>query len=289
MKLYILGLWCIFAVYFSCTQQSYSQSNKGYNDTIAAHIESLLIQGDTLHAEIETDRACFWSNREQKLRLHSKLARVFIELQQFEKAYIQLQQVNQHCNDSALFYNNLYEMQLVLLLQRKYEKANNLFLKITENRYIPDSTQHKSCILHCIALLEQYQWDEAKRMAKKCLVNDSVFIDSLFAANLQLELKSMKTARNLSYFPGAGLFYAGKPGRGIVSLLLQLALITTGVLSAFHGYWALAYIFNATALIRLYFGGSIYAQKLVHYHNTKIQQQAANTIINELKQIVNNY
>lgn len=289
MKPYILVLWCIFAVCFLCLQHTYSQNNKEYNDTIAAHIESLLIKGDTLHAVIETERACFWGNKQQKVLLCRKLARIYINSQQWQKAYNQLQYANRYCTDSALFYNNLYDIQLVLTLQRNYKRASELFSQISQNTYTTDTTVHKSGAIYCIALLEQYHWDTAKTIAKKYFVADSLFIDSLFAANMQWELKSLKTARNLSYLPGAGQFYAGKPGKGIVSMLLQSALITTGVLGIIHGYWALAYIFNATALIRLYFGGSIYAQKMVQYHNKKIQQQAANTIINELKPVFNNY
>ncbi|HEY4063334.1 MAG TPA: hypothetical protein VGM30_15615 [Puia sp.] len=83
-------------------------------------------------------------------------------------------------------------------------------------------------------------------------------------------LKSVSKAEALSTFiPGAGQFYAGRPGEAIFSILVQAAGIYFGVLSFEQHYYVSAWLIGAALFGAFHMGGVRRAEVLVQRYNRK--------------------
>ena len=86
-----------------------------------------------------------------------------------------------------------------------------------------------------------------------------------------LPLKSVKKARRLSMFlPPAGLFYAGSPKRGFISLGLQLASVGYLTANVLFQNYATAATFNLHWVRLFYIGAVNQSNELVKNYNEKI-------------------
>jgi len=83
-----------------------------------------------------------------------------------------------------------------------------------------------------------------------------------------LNLKSVKKARKLSIFlPGAGLFYAGSPKRGIINIGLQIGAASYLAANIFFQNYGTAATFNLHWLRLFYIGAVNQSNDLVKIHN----------------------
>jgi TM2 domain-containing membrane protein YozV len=83
-------------------------------------------------------------------------------------------------------------------------------------------------------------------------------------------LKSVSRAEALSTFiPGAGQFYAGKPGEAIFSILVQAAGIYFAVLSFEQHYYVSAWLVGAALFGAFHMGGVRRSEVLVQRYNRK--------------------
>jgi TM2 domain-containing membrane protein YozV len=84
------------------------------------------------------------------------------------------------------------------------------------------------------------------------------------------KLKSVEKAQWLSTFiPGAGQFYAGRPGEAIFSILVQAAGIYFGVLSFEQHYYVSAWLVGAALFGSFHMGGVRRSEVLVRQYNRK--------------------
>ena len=97
-------------------------------------------------------------------------------------------------------------------------------------------------------------------------------LSPLIASEKELHLKSEKKAQVLSLLlPGLGQAYAGKPWRGLSSLLLTGGAITYGVYSVSQHLWITGIFTGLTFTLRFYSGGNRYALRTVREYN-KLQK-----------------
>jgi TM2 domain-containing membrane protein YozV len=83
-------------------------------------------------------------------------------------------------------------------------------------------------------------------------------------------LKSVEKAQWLSQFiPGAGQFYAGRPGEAIFSILIQTAGIWFAVVSFEQHYYVSAWLIGAALFGAFHMGGVRRAEVLVRQSNRK--------------------
>ncbi len=213
------------------------------------------------------ERIYFFSdNNTDRVNALVNRASCFKKLNKNYEAYNSLVRVlNYDINDSIKCYVN-YQLALNLYLSNYFNDAEKFCAK---NRSIPVNTSdyNQSILLHGFVLNELKQYDKAKlkfvEYASVCNV-DSISKQQLnnlvfktYQANNLPKLKSLKKARRLSkVLPGAGLFYAGKPGKALANIGFQLfAVGYTGINIYFYNY-----VTSATAglfLIRSFYTGGV--------------------------------
>ena len=100
-------------------------------------------------------------------------------------------------------------------------------------------------------------------------------------------LKNPKTAQWLSTFlPGAGQFYAGRPGEALLSLLIQGAGIYIGILSFEQQYYIRAWLVGAALFGSFHMGGIRRAEILVAQYNRKKVQHFNAGVKKDLLQLL---
>ena len=125
-------------------------------------------------------------------------------------------------------------------------------------------------VLKILALNELGRWKEAGD-AYHAFVTQRA--PAVMPADLYLRvprLKSVEKAQWLSQFiPGAGQFYAGRPGEAIFSILVQTAGIWFAVVSFEQHYYVSAWLIGAALFGAFHMGGVRRAEVLVRQYNRK--------------------
>ncbi|HWY37239.1 MAG TPA: hypothetical protein VNY73_01680 [Bacteroidia bacterium] len=156
-----------------------------------------------------------------------------------------------------------YERALCNYMLANFTKANDLLERAFS---LPVSTaEYDACLLlHGFVLNELYKYEAAKNKFtayyKTGRNSESLkavsFIDSIYATKNIPHLKSLKKARRMSFFlPGAGLFYAKKPGRAITNITLLLGSATFTGYNIFIGNYITAAIAGVYFMKYFYTGG----------------------------------
>jgi len=140
-------------------------------------------------------------------------------------------------------------------------------------------TRPAALVLQALSLNARYRFPEAQEAARQAFAGDTVAllrIDSAYAALPLLRLKRPAVARWLSLLlPGSGLWYAGQPGLGALSLGLTGGSVALVTFSLIGGYYTVAATVGLY-LFRLFYGGGVRnAVKFVRQHNLKAAQGAA--------------
>jgi TM2 domain-containing membrane protein YozV len=181
--------------------------------------------------------------------------------------------------DSVNFITH-YETSLCAFLAGDLFNAESRLFRMKE--YVKDTHLLKQALfLEVIVFTEGEKWEDAfQSYLKYCrhrAADTSLF--HVIRSENELHLKKERKALFLSLLlPGLGQTYAGKPGRGISSLLLTGAAVTYGVLSATQGLWLTTLFTGFTYTLRFYSGGTRYAMKLVHAKNDKIKREYKNAL-----------
>lgn len=213
------------------------------------------------------ERIYFFSNNNtDRITALINRSTCFKNLNKNHEAYNSLVRIlNYDVSDSIKCYAN-YQLALNLFLSNYYNDAEKYCAK---NRSIPvNSVDYKhSVLLHGFVLNELKLYDKAKlkfiEYSEICNADSlsRTQLKNLVLSSYQNEklpkLKSLKKARRLSkILPGAGLFYAGKPGKALANIGFQLfAVGYTGINIYFYNY-----VTSATAglfLIRSFYTGGV--------------------------------
>ncbi len=130
-------------------------------------------------------------------------------------------------------------------------------------------------VLKILSLNELQRWKEAGETYRALLAAGQLVSPSpgLPTPDLYAEiprLKSVSKAQALSTFiPGAGQFYAGRPGEALFSIFVQAAGIYIAVVSFNQGYYVSAWLIGAALFGAFHMGGVRRAEVLVEQYNRK--------------------
>lgn len=262
--------------------------------------DSLFENKAYLLAATEYERCYFFiKNDTIKFNMVLKRANCYKASGEYFEAYKNLFRLlsNDLLTDS-LRANLWYECAFDLYLSNYFKDAENFCLKIAS---LPITTKYtiNANLLHGLILNEKNDYFQANYKFLD-FINQSD-IDDLKKESLKKivattykkenypKLKSLKKARRLSkVIPGAGLFYAGKPGKALTNISLQLLAIGYTGINVYVGN----YITSATAgihLMRLFYTGGVnQLNEIVPSQNYKRSRQFnddfKNTFIKELQQ-----
>jgi TM2 domain-containing membrane protein YozV len=182
--------------------------------------------------------------------------------------------------DRVDFYSGTDSMRTVLyyqyivsaMLANRYDMA---WSKLVELRYELPGKISEEIILtfEILSLNELGRWQEAHLRFKEWAVLNSISADP-YSEMLKHKMKDPDKAFALSYWlPGVGQMYAGHPGKGVVSSLLNAGLVAFSIYSFIGGYY-LSGVFTGVALFYLsYNGGARYAQVLAEQYNAEKKRE----------------
>jgi hypothetical protein len=250
-------------------------------------------------AATEYERCYFFiKNDTARFNLVTKRANCFKANGEFFEAYKNLFRLlnNDLLNDSSRA-SLWYECALNLYLSNYFNDAENYCLKIAG---LPITNKHtvNANLLYGFILNEKNDYFQANykfmdfidqsnfETAKK--ENLKKLVSSTYKKENYPKLKSLRKARRLSkVLPGGGLFYAGKPGKALTNITLQLMAVGYTGLNVYLGN----YITSATAgiyLIRLFYTGGVNQLNEVvplqnYKRSRKFNDNFKNTFITELK------
>lgn len=251
-----MALSCLL-VNFSISAQNVSLQNA----------EHLLGEEKFMEAATAFEKAYFFGQSEEdRVDALFKRAYCFKQLNKHHEAYKSLVRVLPYNLNDSLKCAAQYELALNLYLGKFYKDAEKYCAK---NRSLPVNTPEykRTILLHALILNELNDYAYAKQKVLEYQDNitldkfqiDSLnlFVNSYYSKKKLPKLKSLRKARRLSkVLPGAGLFYAGKPGKALLNITLQLgALGYTGANLFFENY-----VTAATAgvfMLRSFYTGGI--------------------------------
>ncbi len=239
---------------------------KGQSYSIAK-ADSLLETNKFELAATHYERIYFFStNNDEKISALIARSNCLKNINQHYEAYNSLVRVLQFDLDDSLKCHVNYQLALNLYLSNYFTDAEKYCSK---NYALPINTidYRNSLLMHGLILneLNNYKAAADKFVEYNQLSNASeIQKDSLnkivadyYAIEKQPHLKSLKKAIRLSKFiPGAGLFYAGEPGKALANITLQL--VAVGYIGA--NVYFTNYITAATVgvfLIKSFYTGGI--------------------------------
>jgi len=215
---------------FSCLFTAFSTKAQLYSLHVADSLEK---KGMYRAAATEFERAYFFSgsSAEKVSALFSRTG-CFKQLGQYYEAYSTLARINNFDVSDSLKCAANYQLALYLYLSGYFNDAEKYCAR---NYSIPVNTEDfkNTLLLHSLILNELHQYPSASGKAIEYIQSLSipsaqkdslsVFVHASYNASHLPRLKSLKKARRLSkVIPGAGLFYAGKPGRAMANIGFQL-------------------------------------------------------------------
>jgi hypothetical protein len=282
-----LALKCLF-ISFSIKAQLFS----------VTRADSLRQVGELNSAATEYERIYFFSAiPSEKINALFSRAACFKELGKYYDAYNSLVRIGKfEINDSIRCSAN-YQLALFLYLSGYFNDADKFCAK---NYSIPVNTNDfkNSLLLHTLILNELHQYKAAslKAIEFSGILNveqqqkDSLqqFIRASYEPRNLPQIKSLRKARRLSkVLPGAGLFYAGKPGKAFANIGFQL--LAAGYTGA--NIYVGNYITSATAglfLMRSFYTGGINqlneeVPKINYLRTRKFNDNFKTTFISQIK------
>jgi tetratricopeptide (TPR) repeat protein len=209
-----------------------SSSIKGQQYSVAG-ADSLFRLGEFEKAATAFERVYFFSrNNEERISALLSRADCFKNLNRNYEAYNSLVRIHNYELSDSLKCAANYQLALNLYLSGYFNDAEKYCAK---NNSIPVNTPEykSSLLLHGLVLNELLNYKQARTKFSEYLQSGSVsdsakdslnnlIVQAYDPKNLP-RIKSLKKARRLSkVLPGAGLFYAGKPGKAMANISFQL-------------------------------------------------------------------
>lgn len=232
--------------------------------------DSLLANGQYLAARVSYERVLFASNQSADMLYWAISGKTQCLKQQglYASAVTFLNEHVQNSLPDSLLLNLRYEQVLCAYLNGQFEQTLSLIERF--NYLHPGKTTPALLrVIHILALNELRRWPEAAILYQELCVYLSMSTSAGPYQQLPV-LKSEKKAEWLATFiPGAGQFYAGRTGEGIISAIVQLAGLYFGVSNWVQGYYLSAWGIGAGLFGSFHSGGIRRSQILVQELNDK--------------------
>ncbi len=162
-----------------------------------------------------------------------------------------------------------YEQITCAYLAGQFENALSLLDRLPYLHPDQRTETTLTSLIRVLSLNELQRWPEAAVAYRQALSRAGADTTQTPYAKLP-KLKSEKKGQVLSTFiPGGGQFYAGKPGEGLLSILVQSAGLYFGIHSFLAGYYISAWGVGAATFGSFHAGGIRRTEILIRQFNDK--------------------
>lgn len=286
----VLSLTFIFPFATYSTSNVFSKKDIAdfYADSTFEKADSLFKNGNLEVAAMEYERVIFFNYdfNLSKQALYKK-SLCLKELHKYNQAIECLEKIGISPFDSSLTHNSLHELSLLYYLVEDY---NNSLLKLSITNDLYGLSKEEKFI-KALNLNELHKFDSAKEtlieIAKE-EKNDSLSQEMILNINRLYTKKNISKIKNskklfwISFIPGLGIAYAGKPLEGFSNFLINSAALTFGVVAIINGYYISGYFGGGILIEKFYFGGRRRAEYLLQKNNYEIVNNLNKSIINEI-------
>ena len=189
-----------------------------------------------------------------------------------------------YATDSVTKSEYQLALAVTLIATKNYDLAQLELIKVTL-RNPPAQLYRRTLFLQAVAYIYQFRWEEARRVLRDYITDDS--LDARFDAALNMPRKSIKIARLLSkILPGAGHVYTGDWRGGLNALLLNGALGFLTIDAVLDEHYTDAVLWAGVVFLRYYRGNTFRAETAVKQFNLRQFQRAAEVLLQRLQEIV---
>lgn len=239
--------------------------------------DSLYNKGLYFEASVYCERVLFTSESSPAAASAVLLKiQCYKQQQQYAKAARYIQSVQYLFSSDSLQQALSYETALAYYLAGEFENA----IAVTDRailRYPAKQVQNRANLIRILSLNELRRWPEAAAVYRQYKQSDT--IPDCYASLPRL--KSEDKAEWLATFiPGAGHFYAGAAGEGLVSIAIQALGIYYGVISWQQKHYISAWLIGGGVFGSFHLGGARRARQLVKNYNNR-KAQAFNKAVRE--------
>lgn len=175
-----------------------------------------------------------------------------------------------------------YEKALIYYLKQDFESCFNQLLRIQ----MSDNSQKSEAfhLLYVMTLISRNEFTQARAymMTIHSFGLQKEVIEQLIPK--KLKTKSINKAYNISLvLPGIGQAYAGYPGRGFISGLMQVGSAGFTYYSLINRYYYSGVLTGAAMFYTFYLGGARYAGQLAEKKNLNHQKRILAGLKEEIK------
>jgi tetratricopeptide (TPR) repeat protein len=176
-------------------------------------------------------------------------------------------------------------LAVTLIATENYDLAQLELIKVVLRKpSVP--LYRRALFLQGVAYIYQFRWEEARGVLQDYTPDEK--LDGLFEAALNIPQKSIKVAQVLStIFPGAGHIYAGDWRDGLNAFLLNGAFAFLTIDAVLAEHYTDAALWGGLIFWRYYRGNTFHAEEAAKQFNLRQSQQAAETLLQRLQEIVN--
>lgn len=202
----------------------------------------------------------------------------------WEAAILSLRNAVSHALSEEEKSKSQLELAVTLIASQNYDLARFELIRVTI-RTPSGPLYQRALFLQAIALIYQFQWEEAREVLRHYTTDE--MLDKLLDKALNLPQKSAKVAKVLSaILPGAGQVYAGNWRDGLNALALNGVFGFVAVDSVLDKHYVDAVTWTYFIFQRYYLGNLYQAGKAVDDFNDEKSRRAADNILNRLQEIV---
>ncbi|HPJ44542.1 MAG TPA: hypothetical protein PL017_00485 [Tenuifilaceae bacterium] len=240
--------------------------------------EEYLLKGNFKLAALEYEREYFnaQNNYDRYAAILSK-TECYKKSNDFENAFSTIDRISLIGLSDSLRFIVLYQKALCSYLSNRYAQAESYIQQIKQCNYFQKwETSVEINLLYTLVLNELQRWNDAKMMILE--VKDSLALNKVefegvekiiysYSNDSLPKLKNEKVLFWVSFIPGAGIVYAGKPAEGFLNLTINMASLAFGAHQIYYSYYLTGYFGGAIMLQKFYFGGRKRAEFLLNKNN----------------------
>lgn len=228
-----------------------------------SYADSLFRASNYLEAGVEYERLIFEGNKDlTPNEILLKKSYCYKRQRNFEMSLETLQRSDYYSGSDSIRFQLFYESILSAYMSGRYDLSLSLIDELNYN--FENKTNLSLEVVEILTLTELMKWQEAKSKFNTLSTQHQRDLDStIFDQLLKRKFKKPEKAIILSYLlPGAGLFYAGAPVRGLTSAGLQTGAMLMTIHGLKEGYFFSGALTGAALFYVLYNGGAQYAATL---------------------------
>lgn len=240
--------------------------------------DSLFRGGNWFEASILYERA-YYTSTDARGRIVANLAKgeAMKEMGEFSRARRDLQRSVTFRGDESLREELLYQLALCAYLEGDAAGARSYLLQIKHG--FEQMPRNRTFLLQGLVIIEEERWDDLRPHLENWLLETNepseLRDDYLYAFdNMVAELGGIPSPRDpdrarmwSTFLPGAGQFYAGSAGWGVLNAFSQMAALGGFGLMAWNGYYIAGVFAGLGPFQSLYFGGIRQAGTLAEQKN----------------------